>query len=104
MVAMKVTNQVVTERILAGRAIMDPLAEETHSSRSLPVSRVRRPRLVFFRGFETALSSTTSVVHSVWEVPPALCSKGHMHSHGGSGGSGAAGVLTLSEVGVLSLS
>ena len=46
MVAMKVTNQVVTERILAGRAIMDPLAEETHSIRSLPVSRVRRPRLL----------------------------------------------------------
>ena len=46
MVAMKVTNQVVTERILAGRAIMDPLAEETHSSRSLPVSRVSRPRLL----------------------------------------------------------
>ena len=80
MVAMKVTKQVVTERILAGRAIIDPLAEETHSSRSLPVSRVRRPRLVFFRGFETALSSTTSVFHSVWEGPPALCSKGHMRS------------------------
>ena len=33
-------------RILAGRAIVDPLAEETHSRRSLPVSRVRRPRLL----------------------------------------------------------
>ena len=42
MVAIKVTKQVDTERILAGRAIIDPLAEETHSSRSLPVSRVRR--------------------------------------------------------------
>ena len=51
MVAIKVTKQVDTERILAGRAIIDPLAEETHSSRSLPVSRVRR-RLRL--GFEAA--------------------------------------------------
>ena len=36
--------------------------------------------------------------HSVLEVPPALCSKRHMHSQGGLGWSGAAGVLTLSEV------
>ena len=27
-----------------------------------------------------ALSSTTSVFHSVLEVPPAVCSKGHMHA------------------------
>ena len=58
----------------------------------------------FFGGVEAALSSTTSVFHSVLEVPPALCSKGHMHSHGGLVGSGAAGVLTLSEVGVFLLS
>ena len=51
-----------------------------------------------------ALSSTTSVFHSVLVVPPALCSKGHMHAHGGFGGSGAAGVLTFSEMGVFLLS
>ena len=41
----------------------------------------------FFGGVEAALSSTTSVFHSVLEVPTALCSKGHMCLHGGFGGS-----------------
>ena len=38
-VAIKVTKQVATERILAGREIIDPLAEETHSSRSRSLPR-----------------------------------------------------------------
>ena len=97
MVAMKVTNQVVTERILAGRAIMDPLAEETHSSRSLPVSRVRRPRLLsrcrdgtvvdYFR-LPLSLGGSTSALlqraHAVaWKFEGELCCWGANVVRGG---------------------
>ena len=98
MVAMKVTNQVVTERILAGRAIMDPLAEETHSSRSLPVSRVSRPRLLsrrrdgtvvdYFR-LPLSLGGSTSALlqraHAVaWKFEGERCCWGANVVRGGS--------------------